>query len=219
MTADDSILAAPPRWQRRPEARPDEILDAALVVFGESGFARAKIDDVARLAGVSKGTVYLYYDSKEALFREMVRAKIVACLAEGEALVRTHEGSARALLVDLIRRMYVRMREEGMTRIARVVQAELMYFPELARFYFDEVILRARRLIEQVLERGAATGEFRSTPHAFAARGLTSLLVHTAHVQCFYHVFDPQALGEEQALDGLLDLYLHGVLARPAEVS
>ncbi len=219
MPTDDSILATPPRWQRRPEARPDEILDAALAVFGESGFARAKIEDVARLAGVSKGTVYLYYDSKEALFREMVRAKIVATLAEGEALVRTHEGSARALLVDLIRGMYVRVRDEGMTRIARVVQAELMYFPELARFYFDEVILRARRLIEQVLERGVATGEFRSTSHAFAARGLTSLLVHTAHVQCFFHVFDPQALGDEQALDGLLDLYLHGVLARPAEES
>ena len=104
------ILAAPPRWQRRPEARPDEILDAALTVFGESGFARAKIDDVARLAGVSKGTVYLYFDSKESLFREMVRAKVVASLAEGEALVRTYEGSARALLVELIRRMYGRMR-------------------------------------------------------------------------------------------------------------
>ena len=83
MAADDSSLASAPRWHRRPEARPDEILDAALAVFGESGFARAKIDDVARLAGVSKGTVYLYYDSKEALFREMVRAKIVASLAEG----------------------------------------------------------------------------------------------------------------------------------------
>jgi hypothetical protein len=94
-----------------------------------------------------------------------------------------------------------------------------MYFPELARFYFDEVILRARRLIEHVLERGVATGEFRSNPHAFAARGLTSLLVHTAHQQCFYHPFDPQALGDEQALDGLLDLYLHGVLARAVEES
>jgi len=219
MTHDDATLAHPPRWQRRPEARPDEILDAALEVFGECGFARAKIDHVARLAGVSKGTVYLYYDSKEALFREMVRAKVVACLAEGEALVRTHHGSARSLLVELVRRMYVRMRDERMTRIARVVQAELMYFPELARFYFDEVILRARRLIEQVLERGAITGEFRSTPHEFAARGLTSLLVHTAHAQCFYHRFDPQAVSEEQALEGLMDLYLHGVLARPAEAS
>jgi AcrR family transcriptional regulator len=214
MPTDNPTLIAARRWQRRPEARPEEILDAALVVFGESGFARAKIDDVARLAGVSKGTVYLYYDSKEALFREMVRAKIVASLAEGEELVRSHTGSARELLPELVRRMYVRMRDEGMSRIARVVQAELMHFPELARFYFDEVILRARRLVEQVLARGVASGEFRPSSLAFGARGLTSLLVHTAHTQCFFHQFDPQSLADEEALRGLLDLYLHGVLAR-----
>jgi AcrR family transcriptional regulator len=208
---------APPRWQRRPEARPEEILDAAMSVFGECGFARTKIEDVARLAGVSKGTVYLYYDSKESLFREMVRAKVVACLAEGEALMRTHEGSARALLVDLIRHIYRRMREQEMMRIARVVQGELPHFPELARFYFDEVILRARRLVQQVLERGAASGEFRPGLNGFAARGLSSLLVHTAQVQCFFHPFDPQALTDEQAVEGLIDMYLHGVLAHPAE--
>lgn len=209
--------AASPRWQRRPEARPEEILDAALTVFGKSGFARAKLDDVARLAGVSKGTLYLYFDSKESLFREMVRVKVVAALAEAEEYVRTYEGSARALLVELIRRMYARVRCEQMTRIARVVQGELGHFPELARFYFDEVILRARRLVEQVLERGMATGEFRPSTNGFAARGLSSLLVHTAQVQCFFHAFDPQALTDEQAIEGLIDLYLHGVLAHPAD--
>jgi AcrR family transcriptional regulator len=207
--------SSPPRWQRRPEARPDEILDAALAVFGESGFARAKLDDVARLAGVSKGTLYLYFDSKESLFREMVRAKVVASLAEAEVYVRTYEGPARALLIELIRRMYGRVRREQMTRIARLVQGELGHFPELARFYFDEVILRARRLVEQVLERGIATGEFRPSTSGFAARGLSSLVVHTAQVQCFFHHFDPQALTDEQAVEGLIDLYLHGVLAHP----
>jgi AcrR family transcriptional regulator len=207
----------PPRWQRRPEARPEEILDAALTVFGESGFARAKIEDVARLAGVSKGTVYCYFDSKESLFREMVRAKVVAYLAEAEVFVRTFDGSARALLSELIRRMYGRLRREPMMQLARVVQGELPHFPELARFYFDEVILRARRLIAQVLERGVASGEFRPSATGFAARGLSSMLVHTAHVQCFFHRFDPQALSEEQAIEGLVDLYLHGVLAHPGE--
>jgi AcrR family transcriptional regulator len=208
---------SPPRWQRRPGARPDEILDAALVVFGASGFDRAKLDDVARLAGISKGTLYLYFDSKESLFREMVRAKVVASLAEAEVYVRTYQGPARALLVELIRRMYSRVRCEQLTRIARLVQGELGHFPELARFYFDEVILRARRLVEQVLERGTATGEFRPTTNGFAARGLSSLLVHTAQVQCFFHRFDPQALTDEQAVEGLIDLYLHGVLAHPAD--
>jgi AcrR family transcriptional regulator len=211
--------ATPPRWQRRPEARPDEIIDAALAVFGESGFARAKLDDVARLAGVSKGTLYLYFDSKESLFREMVRARVVASLAEAEDFVRNYEGSARDLLVQLVRRMYTRIRGEPMTRIARLVQGELGHFPELARFYFDEVILRARRLVEEVLERGTASGEFRLSTNGFAARGLSSLLVHTAQLQCFYHSFDPHALSEEQAIEGLIDLYLHGVLARPADRS
>jgi Transcriptional regulator len=213
----NALPSASPRWQRRPEARTEEILDAALEVFGQSGFARAKIDDVARLAGVSKGTVYLYFDSKEALFREMVRAKVVACLTEGEALVRTHEGSARALLVELIQGTYRRMRREEMMRIARVVQGELPHFPELARFYFDEVILRARRLVQQVLERGTASGEFRPSLNGFAARGLSSLLVHTAQVQCFFHPYDPQALTDEQAVEGLIDMYLYGVLAHPVE--
>lgn len=205
------------RWQRRPAARPEEILDAALAVFGESGFARAKIDDVAKLAGVSKGTVYLYFESKEALFREMVRAKIVASLAEAETQVRTHEGPARALLTDLVRRMYARIRCDQMMRISRIVQGELGHFPELARFYFDEVILRARRLIAQVLERGVAAGELRPSPNGFAARGLCSLVVHTAQVQHFFHPFDPEALTDEQAVEGLIDMYLHGVVARPAD--
>jgi AcrR family transcriptional regulator len=209
--------ASTPRWQRRPEARAEEILDAALEVFGRSGFDRAKIEDVARLAGVSKGTVYLYFDSKEALFREMVRAKVVACLTEGEALLRSHEGSARALLVELIRGTYRRMRREEMMRIARMVQGELPHFPELARFYFEEVILRARRLVQQVLERGTASGEFRPSLNGFAARGLSSLLVHTAQVQCFFHPYDPQALTDEQAVEGLIDMYLHGVLAHAVE--
>jgi hypothetical protein len=104
-----------------------------------------------------------------------------------------------------------------MTRIARLVQGELGHFPELARFYFDEVILRARRLVEQVLERGTATGEFRPSTNGFAARGLSSLLVHTAQVQYFFHHFDPQALTDEQAIEGLIDLYLHGVLAHPVD--
>jgi AcrR family transcriptional regulator len=206
-----------PRWQRRPDARPEEILEAAKHVFGESGYAGTKLEDVARRAGVSKGTLYLYFDSKEALFREMVRAKVVAALAHAEETVRTFDGSSRELLVILIRSMYRRLRDEGMARVGRVVQAELPSFPELARFYFEEVILRSRRLVSQVLERGVESGELREVSHGFAARGLASLLVHTAQLQCFFHDVDPDQLSDEAALGGLVDLYLHGVLARPDE--
>lgn len=206
-----------PRWQRRPEDRPDEIIDAAQQVFGDMGFARAKIDDVARLAGVSKGTVYLYFDSKESLFRAMVRAKVVPKLAQAEELVRTHQGPVRDLLVTMTIDMFHRMRDEGLARISRVVQAEMVTFPELARFYFDEVILRARHLVQRLLELGVQSGEFRPECLVFGARGLPSLLVQTANAQCFFHQFDPEALDDDDAVRGLIDLYLHGVIT-PSEI-
>ncbi|HVL18826.1 MAG TPA: TetR/AcrR family transcriptional regulator [Gemmatimonadales bacterium] len=212
-----SLSSGEPRWQRRPDARPEEILEAAKHVFGESGYAGTKLEDVARRAGVSKGTLYLYFDSKEALFREMVRAKVVTALAHAEETVRTFDGSSRELLVILVSSMYRRLRDDGMARVGRVVQAELPSFPELAQFYFEEVILRSRRLVSRVLERGVESGEFREVSHGFAARGLASLLVHTAQLQCFFHDFDPDQLSDEAALGGLVDLYLHGVLARPDE--
>ena len=84
---------ARPRWQRRPSARPEEILDAAFQVFGEEGFARTKLDDVARSAGVSKGTLYLYFDSKETLFREMVRAKILPAVQQARRSTRRDNAS------------------------------------------------------------------------------------------------------------------------------
>ena len=206
---------AVPRWKRRPAARPEEILDAAYAVFGEHGYARTRLDDVARRAGVSKGTLYLYFDSKETLFREMVRAKIVPCVVRGEALLRTHHGTARELLEALIRRMWATVRSAEMARIGRLVQSELGNFPELARFYFDEVIVRSRRLLQAALDRGVASGEFRRVPHHFGPRAIASLLVHSGQQQCFFASLDPQALTDAQLVDGVVDFVLNGVGHRP----
>jgi TetR/AcrR family transcriptional regulator len=204
-----------PRWHRRPEARPDEILDAALEVFGEQGFARARLEEVAHRAGVSKGTVYLYFDSKETLFREMVRAKAVAALLQGQAFVEGFKGSQRDLLVAFLRRMYQVLREQNLSRISRLVQSELASFPELAHFYTQEVILPARRLVESILARGVAVGEFRPDMHAFASRAVPMLLIHATQMQCFFQRFDPEALSDEETLAGVIDFCVHGVLARP----
>jgi AcrR family transcriptional regulator len=203
-----------PRWQRRPEARHDEIIAAATEVFGTAGFARTKLEDVARRAKVSKGTLYRF-DSKEALFREMVRANVVTVLTAGEEFIRGHQGSSRELLELLIRRMWNTMREPSMARIGRLVHSELHEFPELARFYFAEVILRGRRMIQSVLDRGMASGEFRADLHGFAARGLPHLMVFSAQTQCFFVASDPERLADDQVLQGILDLFLHGVEARP----
>lgn len=203
-----------PRWRRRPDARPDEILRAALQVFGERGLARSRLEDVARKAGVSKGTLYLYFDSKDALFREVVRATKGSLLAESEAWLDAHQGSAREALVHFIRGMWGHMADTSQASVSRLVQSEIRNFPELARFYFNEITLRARRLLERVLARGVATGEFRPEQARFAARAVPALALMMSGIQCMFSSYDPEPLTPEVMAEHAVDLLLFGVLSR-----
>ncbi|MGH7704139.1 MAG: TetR-like C-terminal domain-containing protein, partial [Gemmatimonadales bacterium] len=161
------------------------------------------------------GTLYLYFDSKDALFREMVRARVVSCVIAVEDLVRNHQGSVRELVAKLAHQMWATVRDPARARIIRLVHSELGNFPELARFYFDEVILRSRRVFEAVIQRGIEAGEFRRVDPRAAARALPLLLVHSAQSQCFFRDYDPTIPPDEQLFAGLLDLFLNGVLAQP----
>ncbi len=162
--------AAPKRWRRRTEARPAEILDAALAVFAEKGFAAARLEQVAKAAGVSKGTLYLYFDSKEALFEAVVRSAIVPRIADAEALLRDHRGSAADLLAALYHRFAAVMADEQVSAIPKLVIGEAGNFPELAKFYLREVVSRGLRLMAAVLELGVARGEFRPMNVAHTTR-------------------------------------------------
>lgn len=204
-----------PRWKRRPEARPEEILCAALEVFGELGFARTRLEDVAHRAGVSKGTLYLYFDSKETLFRAMVAAKLEATLAYAEEFIRTWEGSTVDLLREFTRDYWKTMNQPEKLRLAKVVLFELSSFPELAKWYYQEVILRLRRVIQNILDRGISRGEFRPVHTAFTARALQILVVNMAQFLHYFQKFDPAPLSSNELIDGILDLYLHAIQATP----
>lgn len=206
-------LHSSPRWQRRPEDRPDEILDAATTLFGEQGFARTRLEDVAKRAGVSKGTLYLYFDSKESLFKAMVRRKVVSVVEAAERRYAEHTGSAREALTDLVRHWWQVGGTFQSACIHRVVGAELSNFPELGKFYFDEVIARTRKLMEQIVAQGIAAGEFRAVDHDYAVRGLPSLVIHAINHQRFFATHDPHALADDQVVEGVLDLFFSGVLA------
>jgi AcrR family transcriptional regulator len=205
----------PPRWRRRPEARPEELLDAALAVFAEQGFARARLEEVARRAGVSKGTVYLYFESKEALFREMVRAKVGSAITAGEHFVRAFHGPTHELLITFVHRYWAVMLQPTNARLTRLVFSELGNFPELTRFYMEEVVLRVRRVIIAIIERGVARGEFRSVSPTLAARALQGLCVHLAQCQRALLAYEDAPLTDEQVIAGIIDLSLHGLLAKP----
>ena len=148
------------RWERRKEARPAEIVAAALQLFSDRGFAATRLDDVATVAGVSKGTVYLYFESKEQLFEAVVREAVAPNIARAEALVDAFEGPTP----DLLRALFTfvgEVLETPLTGVMKLIVAESGNFPQLARMYADLVLRRAFALMRRILERGVARGEFR----------------------------------------------------------
>jgi AcrR family transcriptional regulator len=179
-----SAEATPPRRARSDadrQAKERAILDAALDVFAESGFAQARLEDVAARAGVAKGTIYLYFPSKQALFEALIRtgiaAPIEAASAEVAALDLPFEAVVRALFARMRQQILATRRKE----IIRLVIAESGRFPELAEFYYREVVARGMALLRSVAERAVARGEFSSDelarfPQLIVAPGLVAFL-------------------------------------------
>jgi len=203
-----------PRWKRRKEARPAEIVAAALEVFVERGYAATKLADVARRAGVTKGTLYLYFESKEALFKAVVRETIVPVIAQGEALAQSFTGSARELMEQLIREYWRLVGETALAGIPKLMMAEAATFPELTRFYYEEVVTRGHRLMAGVIERGVRNGEFRPVDVMLAAKLAMSPLMHATVARQAFAACMPEGFDVRAYLNTHIDLYLHGI-AKP----
>src|SRR4051812_40844541 len=169
--------ATQPRWRRLPEARPAQILDAALDVFAERGLAASRLEDIARQAGVSKGTIYSYFPNKEALFREVIRSTVVSQIESGERDFESATTTATASLERYMRRHWTFIRSPKFAPIFRLVHAELLNHPDLARFYAREVVTRGHRLLAAIVSRGIELGEFRDVDPLVAARMLSAPFV------------------------------------------
>jgi TetR/AcrR family transcriptional regulator len=150
-----------PRWERRKEARPAEIISAALDLFVEKGFAATKLDEIAVRTGVSKGTLYLYFSSKEEMFKAVVRETIVPIIKEfAEGLSNSNLTATEGL--DLFfREWWTKFGSTKSSGICKVVIAESGNFPEMALFFQNEVIDPSHALLGQIIQTGINTGEFR----------------------------------------------------------
>lgn len=149
------------RSQRRKEARPAEIIAAGMAEFAEHGLERARLDRIAKSAGVAKGTIYIYFDSKEALFEAAVQQHVVHLLDATEADLIGFEGPTRALLTRLFRRIYDRFLSPEASAILRILVAEGARFPDLVARYHAVTIHRGSALLEAIVARGIARGELR----------------------------------------------------------
>jgi TetR/AcrR family transcriptional regulator len=207
--------AAPPKRARRKEARPGELLDAALTLFVEKGFAATRVEEVAARAGVSKGTLFLYFPSKEELFKALVRETISGRFPEWNEELTQYSGSSAELVRDCMHLWWERI---GMTKasgITKLVMSEAGMFPEIAAFYQQEVIGPGHDLLKRILQRGIASAEFRPMALEYA---VYSLIAPMIFLLTWQHSLAPccpanQQIEPQAFIDSQLDLLLGGMLA------
>ena len=211
---------APAKRERRKEARPGELLDAALDLFVEKGFAATRSEEVAARAGVSKGTLFLYFPSKEELFKAVVRENIVGRVNEGFAEFQTFQGSAAEMLRFAMQEWWNRVGATKASGITKLVMSEARNFPEIADFYQQEVMLPGRALIRQILQRGVDQGEFRPLDMDYA---VFSVIAPMIFLIMWKHSMGPCTadtnLDPLRFITSQADILLHGVLGAPASPS
>jgi len=202
-----------PKWQRRAEDRPREICGAALEVFSEKGFASAKLEEIARRAGVSKGTLYLYFKDKEDLFRAVVRDTVAPNIDVVRSMVEGTDLAFADVIHVLLPRFAVIASQVRVGAVAKMVIGESRNFPELAKVWHDEVVSKALGMISGLVERAQAKGEVRSGDprlHAFTLMGpmMMGLLWRETLQPAGGAPLDLEALAKQHA-----DTVLAGLLA------
>jgi AcrR family transcriptional regulator len=212
-----TTTAAPSR-QRRKEARPQELLDAALALFVEKGFAATRSDEVAVRAGVSKGTLYLYYPSKEELLKAVIQQNLGQVITEGAGIVEQFEGPTADLLAMLLRMWWQRVGNSPAGGIHKIMMSEVRNFPEIAQFYRDEVIQPAADLLIRTLRRGVERGEFRDMPYEATTHALIAPVIFMSlHKNSFGACpAEGMDIDPDQVIETHIDLMLRGLLHKTA---
>lgn len=185
----------PHKRERRKQDRPGELLDAALDLFVEKGFAATRVEEVAARAGVSKGTLFLYFPSKEDLFKAVVRENAVYPVTRGAAEIAQFEGSSGQLLEWMMLQWWHRYGATKASGISKLIMSEATNFPELAAFYRQEVIEPGQALVRTVLQRAIDQGEFRPVDVELA---LHSVMAPLLFLVMWKHSMGPCCPSHEQ---------------------
>lgn len=201
---------------RRKDERPSELLDAALDLFVEHGYAATRVEEVAHRAGVSKGTLFLYFASKEELFKAVVRQNITGMLNTWNDEFDGFEGNSADMLRYAMQQWWERVGTSRISGISRLVMNESAHFPEIANFYQTEVMAPGNALLRRLLQRGIDRGEFRPIDLDYGICSLMAPMIFLimwkqSMAPCLNHTaaLDPAVFIQHQ-----VDMLLQGLLVR-----
>ncbi len=196
---------AEPRFRRRKEARPQEITAAALAAFAENGYAATRVDDVARRAGVSKGLLYLYFKTKEELFKAVVRGLVMPRIDALTESVDTSDLTAEEFLRGPFLEFVKTIPGSPVSIVIRLLIAEGRKHPDLVQFYWDNVVSRGLQTISELVERGVERGEFRRS----AVGDLPHLVIMpVVFSMVFKLLFEQQQLDTDKLIETHIDMLL-----------
>jgi TetR/AcrR family transcriptional regulator len=209
---------APSKRERRKQARPGELLEAALALFVDKGFAATRVEEVAARAGVSKGTLFIYFPSKEELFKAVVRENAGRHLADAFREVAEFTGPSAELLRQFLRRWWTQYGGTPAAGLTKLMLSEAANFPELAQYYQDEVVGPSHELLRRVVQRGIDSGEFRAVELPPLVHLIVAPLVQMVTWRYSLAPCCPtaQALDPLAMIDLHADLLLRGLRRDPA---
>ena len=194
-----------PRFQRRKEDRPQEITEAAFEVFAEKGYARARVQEVAARAGVSKGLLYLYFETKQALFKAVIRSVVMRRMDALLAAVDETELSSEAFIRGPLVTFMKGLPGSPVAVVIRLLISEGHRHPDLVDYYWENVVSKGLRAISALLEQGVRNGEFRES----AVTGLPQLIVAPALVSLLWRIlFASRDLDSDQLIETQIDMLL-----------
>jgi AcrR family transcriptional regulator len=202
--------------ERRKEARPGELLDAALDLFVEKGFAATRSEEVAARAGVSKGTLFLYFPSKEELFKAVVRENMSGRFAEWEEEFAVFEGSTAEMIRYCLRVWWERIGATRASGITKLMISEARNFPELATFYQQEVIRPGMDLMRRILQRGVDRGEFAPVDVEYGVYAMVAPMIFLIMMKHSLGACAPQdyPLDAQRYVETMADILVDGLCAR-----
>jgi AcrR family transcriptional regulator len=205
-----------PKFRRRAEARPEEVLDAALDLFIEQGFAKTRVEDIAKRAGLSKGAVYLYFPSKEQILEALVKRALTPIAENVFWAISEVRGDPRPTMKTVLRMLAGRLNDPRTLAIPKLILREVIGFPELARMYRREVLDRVLPLVEATLARGIKEGYFRPVdPHLTIRSIIGPMMLHVVLAEVF-GIMPEGGIGFDQLVENHITILFDGLSAPAA---
>jgi len=206
-----------PKFRRRAEARPEEVLDAALQLFTQKGFAATRVEDIAKLAGISKGSVYLYFPSKEALLEGLVRRAVVPVANNALEMAASFDGNPRVIITMMLSMVAIKLEDPNLIALPKVIMREALVAPKIAAMYRKEVLDRVLPAVEQLIKKGIDEGYFRDVDPELTVRSVIGPLLAHITIGEIFGIVPKDGLAIDRLIENHLTILFDGLSARKGD--